>query len=110
MTLTEMIFDYHKKHGLAYKSKVYMYTYPDGSTEVFTIETAEKERELWDPIERTHYTANVFTKQYCVTTKGSMGVFDWFYGERRFNTVKAAIRAIDKSIQESNAIHEQLTR
>ena len=95
-TMVCLVHEYMKKHNLKVHSEEYIHTYDDGSQEVFTIETAEKEVWLWDADERERYSANVPTKQFMLTVRGSLFPrLDWFDG-KRFNTVKAAINAIRK--------------
>jgi hypothetical protein len=99
-TLVEMVANYTKKHGVSCESVDYTHTYPDGSTETFTIETAEKEVRLYDPDDRDWYQAVVPTRRFRVTARGSMGTLDWFHGERTFGTVEAAIKAIKKDVKD----------
>jgi len=99
-TMTSLIHDYTKKHNLTFQSVVYTHTYDDGSTEDFTIETAEKEINLYDPEDREKYSAIVPTKQFQVTINTDMFQnLDWFDG-RRFRTIESAIKAIQKDVKE----------
>jgi len=93
-TLACMVHDYTKKHAIQVHSEEYLHTYADGSTELFTIETADKEVRLYGDGE--WWSANVPTKRFMVTVRGSVfHRLDWFDG-RRFKTVQAAIKAIQK--------------
>jgi hypothetical protein len=97
-TMVSIVYDYHKKHGLMYQSAVYRHLFSGDSYIDFTIETAEKEVLLRDPTDGERYSASVLTKKFRVVFKSEkFPTLDWFDG-RRFNTIKSAIRAIEKAI------------
>jgi len=95
-TMVDLIFDYIKKNSIVEHSEEYIHTYLDGSTQLFTIETADKDVLLWDADDKTRYSANVPTKQFMVIVKTEIFCrLDWFDG-KRFRSVRSAINAIQK--------------
>ena len=99
-TLSEMVFDYHKKNHIEYQSGTYSHTYSDGSTELFSIESADKEKALFDHDEKEWYEACVMTRQFSVFVHtDKMPHMNWF-DERKFNSIKSAINAIKKDVKE----------
>lgn len=96
MTLTELVHNYHKKHGLVPVDVEHVQHYSDGSSNTLHIESVIQEKELYDPDEKEYYTAQVLTRKLRVVHRGSSsGDIDWFDG-RTFNTLKGAQNAIDR--------------
>ena len=100
-SLTEAVYDYHKKNNLEYQEEEYTYTSKDGSTLTVNIESVEKEREFrntsyrkaWcNPDEKT-YTANVVTRRFQVR--------EWAHEEKEFRTIKQAKRYVDAECQKN---------
>lgn len=98
-TMTEAVYDYHKKRGIEYRHKEYTHTFDDGSEQVFNIESEEKEVELKPdhgnmtvPVEdrREVYTAWVMTKRLVIR--------EWLHEEQTFRTPGMAIKYIQQEL------------
>jgi len=99
-TLSEMVFDYHKKNHIVYQSEEYVYTYNDGSTIQFFIQSAEKYKALFDHEDKDWYDAYVMTKRFSVFCRTvSFPQLDWFDG-KSFLSINSAINAIKRNMKE----------